>query len=369
MNKPALLPDVIETQTVPDPDPATLELAYRNDVYDPHRDIRNKYPMYAQQLVFNRELRAQYHEACEDVCAAGLFGYKKDDRDLAKVKTIGLKGFAMGMDFLRALETIKIIHGMPTIRGPQALHLVRERTRGATLECEESSDSRCVWLLGRPGATPKHFTGTREQVERANLPNKNSLWNVYPSRMLKWHTFSEGVQELFGDVLMGCYLSEEIHLEAQFDRDQTQIAEESERQRAKGTSRGNRRSKPKPQTPATTPESAGAPATPPEKPAPAPPAERKADPAPATQEQRQAIGSRITEMAKLTGARWPTEEMADDQRRLIEKEWKDARTAVWDTACGNALEGEIPSVKSMTEDQAKLLIAELDQAIARRSED
>jgi len=370
MNEPAMLPQVIDTQDVPEPDAQSLDLAYRNDVYDPNRDVRNKYPMYAQQLVFNPELRAQYHETCKDICVSGLFGYTDKEKDIAKVKTIGLKGFAMGMDFLRALETIKIIHGMPTIRGPQALHLVRERTRGAVLECVESADDRCVWRLGRPGTQPKQFTGTREQVERAELPARNNLWNVYPARMLKWHTFSEGVQELFGDILMGCYLSEEINLEAQFERDldravessekngrtrgkspkqgkQTKAAGKGDKQRARGNAEGSG-------------SNASGSSQPPREP-------EKTESKPCSKEQRQAVIAKSTELAKLLGARWPTEDMADEQRPLIEKEWRDTRARIWEQACANALQGELPAADSITSQQATALIKELSRAIKERS--
>lgn len=369
MNHPAAaLSPVIDTSAtdLSTPDFKTLEHAYQGDVYDPRRDVRNHYPMIAQQMLMNPDMRKGLTEMARDICDSGMYGYKANDAGLAAVRAVAIKGFAMGMDLPRALETIKVIHGTPTIRGPQALHLIRERTRGATLECEESTHDKCVWLLGRPGQNPKRFTSTRQQIERAKLDKKNDLWNVYPERMLKWHAFSEGAQELFGDVLMGCYITEEMGLQYEFDRHLDAAATQSESARKGG--RRSKKSESKPKSEAKpAPQESDPPQnqSPPEdKPEPqAPPASPKA-----TAEQKKLLGAKVNELAKIRGARFPTEDMPEEQSRLVKQEWDRTRKAVWEQVSKTALRGKVAKYESVTQDEANALLHHMDKLIAEAGE-
>jgi len=357
----------VEAELV-DNDPSAIEVAYQNDVYDPRRDVRNQYPMIAQRMLLDPEMREGLTQMARDVCDSGMFGFKAQDRDLAAVRMVAIKGFAMGMDLPRALETIKVIHGMPTIRGPQALHLIRERTRGATLECKESTRARAVWKLGRPGQKAKEFVATREQVEQAGLDKKNGLWNVYPERMLKWHAFSEGAQELFGDVLMGCYITEEIHLQARFDRDLDNAIEQSEagprgqgrpqaresRTKAKGGKGNSKKTEPKGnQKPAENKqsESSSVPSSP-----------------KANRNQLRTLSGKLGELARAQGYRQPAEGMDDEQAKLVKQEWDNQREILWEDVSKIALDGKVAKSESLTVAEFELLAKEMDRRIAEAGE-
>lgn len=175
------------------------------------------YPKIAERLIFDEKAWQQMMRRCEVICQSGLYGLKRPEHVMA----IALKGFAIGLDFMRSLETIKIIHGTPTIRGPAAVTLVRERAPGATIRCIESTEQRAVWEMGNQGEEPRLFTATIEEVNKADLPNKNPLWRIYPRRILKWHAASEGVQEVFGHVLHGVKLTEAVQAGVYIDTELT----------------------------------------------------------------------------------------------------------------------------------------------------
>jgi len=78
-----------------------------------------------------------------------------------------------------------------------------------TLERSEEPYRVAVVETERDGRK-KEFRAYREEIERAGLPSKNPVWDSYPERCLKWHAVSEATQEVFGDLLAGAYLVEEM---------------------------------------------------------------------------------------------------------------------------------------------------------------
>jgi hypothetical protein len=389
-------------------DPVALEAAYQNNIYDPRRDVRNQYPMIAQRMLLEPQMREGLNQLAHDVCDSNMFGYKPNARDIAAVRMVAIKGFSMGLDFSRALETIKVIHGMPTIRGPQALHLIRERARGAIVECLESTDKVAVWKLARPGEAPKEFRGTREQVDKAGLPNKNPLWNLYPERLLKWHAFSEGAQELFGDVLMGCYISEEMDLEAKFNRDLDAAVRQSQGQpRQLDQGQGGQNNKPPPnrsrsrpsgnnkqsdnrRQDATSGSSSGH--------APAAAARQRAedrkqkrsesaDPPPedgdgdrdpretkASRDQMKRLNRQLSALSEMTGGSPPAPPEAwdgdggfhpdnEEQRLAANKAWQDHRLGLWEEISKDVLEGKVAKSESLTVDEFEKMSAAMLQRI------
>jgi hypothetical protein len=106
----------------------------------------------------------------------------------------------MGLSMMESLELIKVLHGRPQIRGPQAVALVRARVPGVVMDCTESTPERASWKMARPGHEPTEFVATIDEARAAGLL-KSPTWSKYPARMLKWWAASTGTQELFGDVL------------------------------------------------------------------------------------------------------------------------------------------------------------------------
>ncbi|KKL58143.1 hypothetical protein LCGC14_2228390, partial [marine sediment metagenome] len=85
--------------------------------------LEHQYRMLAATLITNETAWAAYMTRCDAIVEIKLYGHKH----AGTVAIAGLKGMAMGFDFMRALATVKVIHGTPTIRGPSALAMIRER--------------------------------------------------------------------------------------------------------------------------------------------------------------------------------------------------------------------------------------------------
>lgn len=184
------------------------------------REAEINYPKIAERLIFDEKAWQQMMRRCEVISQSGLYALKRPEHVMA----IALKGFAIGLDFMRSLETIKIIHGTPTIRGPSAVTLVRERAPDAIIRCIETTEERAVWEMANPGEEPRQFVATIEEIRKAGLPDRNQLWRIYPRRMLKWHAASEGVQEVFGHVLQGVKLTEAVQAGVYVD---TEVVDDS----------------------------------------------------------------------------------------------------------------------------------------------
>lgn len=158
----------------------------------------------ATYLVLDKPAWDEFMSRCAVIASAQMYGHKKSET----VAAAALKGMDMGMGFMESLDKIKVIHGTPTICGPKAKALIDQRLPGNRNECTESDDEKCIWIMRRPGREEKIFELTYEEVK--HLADRNDLWNTYPRRMLKWNCFSEGAQEIYGDVLGDMYLTEEL---------------------------------------------------------------------------------------------------------------------------------------------------------------
>lgn len=344
-NQPLSLSPSLDAEIVSEnsPDLRTIGDAYMEDIYDPRRDVRNKYPLIAQQILMNPVYREQLKEVANEVCVSGMYGYKNNEQSKSAVFMVALEGFAMGFDITRALKTIKVIHGQPTIRGPQALHLIRERTKNATLECVRGTKDECVWFLGRPNAKPKEFIATRDQVNAAGLPQKNDLWSKYPERLLKWHAFSEGAQELFGDVLMGCYISEEMDLEAQYERDlDTAISQDAAARGGRGIGRPAQKPTRKEQRPAEQ--------------HPGRVQQESHDPNRPSPEQIKTLVKKLSELTEANGGKFPVE--GTDGYDEAKVSWDKLRTALWEDVSKAALDGKVAKRESLTIDEFNRMLKE-----------
>lgn len=158
----------------------------------------------ATYLILDKKAWDEFMGRCEVIAKANLYGHKTKE----SVATAALKGMDMGLGFMESLDKIKMIFGTPTIGGPKAKALIDQRVPENKNVCVESTEEKCVWILRRPGKEEKEFTLTFEQVK--HLEQENDLWKTYRRRMLKWNCFSEGAQEIYGDVLGDLYLTEEL---------------------------------------------------------------------------------------------------------------------------------------------------------------
>jgi len=171
-------------------------------------DLRRERQQLAEEVVFDPEKMAHLFKMCQAMASIGLCGHKSPESALSAV----LFGLGLGMPPMQGLTSIQVIHGRPCLRGPAALAHITSLghvLRVVTVERGEDPSAVAIVETERDGRR-KEFRGTREAVDRAGLPAKNPVWDSYPERCLKWHTVSEATQEVFGDLLAGAYLVEEM---------------------------------------------------------------------------------------------------------------------------------------------------------------
>lgn len=183
----------------PSPTPRTQTRVY---------DLRRERQQLAEEVVFHPEKMAHLYKMCSAMASIGLCGHKSPESALSAV----LFGLGLGMPPMQGMTSIQVIHGKPCLRGPAALAHITSLghiLRVVTVERGEDPAKVAIVETERDGRK-KEFRGTREAVDRAGLPEKNTVWKSYPERCLKWHVVSEATQEVFGDLLAGAYLVEEM---------------------------------------------------------------------------------------------------------------------------------------------------------------
>ena len=171
-------------------------------------DLRRERQQLAEEVIFDPQRMAHLFKMCQAMASIGLCGHKSPESALSAV----LFGLGLGMPPMQGLTSIQVIHGRPCLRGPAALAHITSLghvLRVVTVERGEDPAAVAIVETERDGRK-KEFRGTREAVDRAGLPSRNPVWDSYPERCLKWHTVSEATQEVFGDLLAGAYLVEEM---------------------------------------------------------------------------------------------------------------------------------------------------------------
>lgn len=171
-------------------------------------DLRRERQKLAEEVVFHPEKMAHLYKMCQAMSSIGMCGHKSPESALSAV----LFGLGLGMPPMQGLTSIQVIHGRPCLRGPAALAHITSLghiLRVVTVERGEEPYRVAVVETERDGRK-KEFRAYREEIDRAGLPEKNPVWDSYPERCLKWHAVSEATQEVFGDLLAGAYLVEEM---------------------------------------------------------------------------------------------------------------------------------------------------------------
>lgn len=151
---------------------------------------------FADRIMLDDGLWSSFMKRCQVIARAGVYGHQSPET----VAVAALRGMSMGLSVMESLELVKVIHGRPQIRGPQAVALVRARLPGVVMDCTESTPEAASWTMARPGGERRTFRATIGEARAADLL-KSPVWKRHPARMLKWWAASQGTQELFGDVL------------------------------------------------------------------------------------------------------------------------------------------------------------------------
>jgi hypothetical protein len=130
-----------------------------------------------------------------------------------------IKGQSLGLDPVTAMSFVTIVNGRASLMGDLALGLLRQsglinpKLGGAWVEewTGEGEDRRCSITATR------HDTGetmTRSfsvaEARTAGLIGKTAIWHGFLDRMLRYRALGFVARDLFSDVLLGLYITEEL---------------------------------------------------------------------------------------------------------------------------------------------------------------
>lgn len=125
-------------------------------------------------------------------------------------------GNALGIHWLTALQKIVPINGVPTIMSDLAKAII-DRSKEATSWEEkvegdwDNGDYKITITVSR-ASTNKTVTRSfgYKDAKRANLIDKTPAWKGYPTRMCNHKAVAQIARDLFGDMMLGMYIFEEI---------------------------------------------------------------------------------------------------------------------------------------------------------------
>jgi hypothetical protein len=126
-----------------------------------------------------------------------------------QVTTIMLKARELNIPTMTALSKIHVIHGQPTVAPELMLALVRRSGLLEDFEIVDRSKTQCTIRIKRIGETKHTETYTIEEAEDMGLKGKDN-YNKQPATMLYNRCLSRACRIIFGDVVTGLYLTEEI---------------------------------------------------------------------------------------------------------------------------------------------------------------
>ena len=146
------------------------------------------------------------------ICMAGMAPKGLDTPEKAMVAI--MHGMEIGLTPMRALQTIAVVNGRPTLWGDGVIGLVRGS--GAcewVKETVEGKDDTRIAICetkrkGEPHTVRRTFSVT--DAKKAGLWGKQGPWQQYPERMLSVRARAFALRDGFADVLGGLYLKEEI---------------------------------------------------------------------------------------------------------------------------------------------------------------
>lgn len=125
---------------------------------------------------------------------------------------VALKGVALGLDPLYAMEHMAVINGKATIDGQAMLSLIYQRVPGAQIKVTTPDEKRaveCELEVRRPGHDPRLVRFTFAQAQKAGLTGKPP-WQHYPDQMLYWRCVGIAGRTIFPDIIGGLYPHEEM---------------------------------------------------------------------------------------------------------------------------------------------------------------
>ena len=160
-------------------------------------------------------------------------GLKKGDAgpegaSTAQIFASIMKGQAIGIDPIQSMSSITVVKGRASLMGDLALGLIRSSKllgsyRREWVGTEGQDDYGCRISMSRSDTNEAlDYTFTWAESKRAGIVNTRAggvkaVWAGFMKRMLYYRALGFAARDLFSDVLMGLYLTEELQSSDYFD--------------------------------------------------------------------------------------------------------------------------------------------------------
>ena len=123
-------------------------------------------------------------------------------------------GAELGMKPMRALQSIAVINGRPSLWGDAALGLVKasglcEYVKERIVDEKGDKVAYCV-SKRKDEADELETRFSTDDAKTADLWGKSGTWTTYPERMLKYRARGFNLRDNFPDVLCGFHIAEEM---------------------------------------------------------------------------------------------------------------------------------------------------------------
>jgi hypothetical protein len=130
-----------------------------------------------------------------------------------------IKGQTLGLDPITSMSYITVVNGRASLMGDLALGLVR---KSGLVNPKAGGYLREVWTGEGEARTctmsaKRHDTGEEmarsfsvTQARAAGLLGKTTMWTAFQDRMLRYRALGFLLRDLFSDILLGLYLTEEL---------------------------------------------------------------------------------------------------------------------------------------------------------------
>lgn len=154
-------------------------------------------------------------ELAKSVAVSGMY---KDVTTYDKALVIMMKGYALGVDPMTALDGIFVVAGRPYV-GAKLMKALLERSGECVRFDVVGDDTKCTVTIQRKGRpSPNVYTFTWEDAVTGKLNAKDTYKNS-PKKMLKWRAIKEAVETDFAELAFGLGLVREDD-----DDDETEVA-------------------------------------------------------------------------------------------------------------------------------------------------
>ena len=130
-----------------------------------------------------------------------------------------IKGQSLGLDCVTAMSFVTVVNGRASLMGDLALGLIR---KSGLVNPKLGGYLREEWTGEGEGRTctmsaKRHDTGEEmvrsfsvAQARVAGLIGKTAIWTGFQDRMLRYRALGFLLRDLFSDILLGLYLTEEL---------------------------------------------------------------------------------------------------------------------------------------------------------------